>query len=119
MPRAAFSGERWTPPPRRYSGPENSTAKQSQSADHLARILTTLYAIVFAVTARTFALRVVAAALVASVAPAETRWSFPNQITPILTFGGCNQTACHGGPVGKAGFKLSLFGYQPEDDHAA
>jgi hypothetical protein len=49
----------------------------------------------------------------------NTRWSFVNQITPILTFGGCNQSACHGSPVGKNGFKLSLFGYQPEDDYAA
>src|SRR5216683_2463114 len=52
-------------------------------------------------------------------AATTTRWSFVNQITPILTFGGCNQSACHGSPVGKNGFKLSLFGYQPEDDYAA
>src|SRR5262249_14407217 len=49
----------------------------------------------------------------------DTRWSFVNQITPILTFGGCNQSSCHGSPVGKNGFKLSLFGYQPEDDYTA
>ncbi|MEO7653376.1 MAG: DUF1549 domain-containing protein, partial [Bryobacteraceae bacterium] len=66
------------------------------------------------------ALRAVSATIaLACVLPAETRWSFPNQITPILTFGGCNQTACHGSPFGKNGFKLSLFGYQPEDDYAA
>ncbi len=46
-------------------------------------------------------------------------WSFPSHITPILTFGGCNQSACHGSPVGKSGFKLSLFGYEPEADYAA
>lgn len=50
---------------------------------------------------------------------APTRWSFANQITPILTYGGCNQSACHGSPVGKNGFKLSLFGYEPEADYAA
>jgi len=50
---------------------------------------------------------------------APVRWSFPNQITPILTFAGCNQSACHGSPVGKNGFKLSLFGYEPELDYAA
>src|SRR5262249_51653807 len=54
-----------------------------------------------------------------SASAADTRWSFVNQITPILTFGGCNQSSCHGSPVGKNGFKLSLFGYQPEDDYAA
>lgn len=50
---------------------------------------------------------------------APTKWSFTNQITPILTFGGCNQTACHGSPVGKNGFKLSLFGYEPDLDYEA
>src|SRR5262249_23847586 len=50
---------------------------------------------------------------------AATKWSFANQITPILTFGGCNQSSCHGSPVGKNGFKLSLFGYEPELDYDA
>lgn len=43
-------------------------------------------------------------------------WSFANHITPILTFGGCNQSACHGSPKGKNGFKLSLYGSDPEAD---
>lgn len=46
-------------------------------------------------------------------------WNFANHITPILTFGGCNQAACHGSPVGKSGFKLSLYGSDPRADHAA
>ncbi|MBI3698062.1 MAG: DUF1553 domain-containing protein [Acidobacteria bacterium] len=50
---------------------------------------------------------------------APVKWSFINQITPILTYGGCNQSSCHGSPVGKNGFKLSLFGYHPEEDYAA
>jgi hypothetical protein len=45
-------------------------------------------------------------------------WNFANHITPILTFGGCNQAACHGSPVGKSGFKLSLYGSDPRSDHA-
>ncbi len=45
------------------------------------------------------------------------RWSFPAHITPILTFGGCNQSACHGSPVGKNGFKLSLYGSEPDKDY--
>ena len=48
---------------------------------------------------------------------APVRWSFATHITPILTFGGCNQTACHGSPVGKNGFKLSLYGSEPEKDY--
>lgn len=50
---------------------------------------------------------------------APVRWSFANQITPILTYGGCNQAACHGSPVGKNGFKLSLFGSDPQADYDA
>src|SRR5579863_8159813 len=50
---------------------------------------------------------------------APHNWSFANHITPILTFGGCNQTACHGSPVGKNGFKLSLYGSDPEADYKA
>jgi hypothetical protein len=44
---------------------------------------------------------------------------FVNDIMPILSKGGCNSTACHGSPAGKGGFKLSLFGYEPELDHPA
>jgi len=47
------------------------------------------------------------------------RWSFASHISPILTFAGCNQAACHGSPVGKNGFKLSLYGQHPEKDYAA
>jgi uncharacterized protein DUF1549/uncharacterized protein DUF1553 len=49
--------------------------------------------------------------------PAATE--FVNDIMPILAKGGCNNTACHGSPAGKGGFKLSLFGYEPELDHPA
>ena len=51
--------------------------------------------------------------------PSPKQWSFATHITPILTFGGCNQSACHGSPVGKNGFKLSLYGSEPESDYAA
>jgi len=44
---------------------------------------------------------------------------FVNDIMPILAKGGCNSTACHGSPVGKGGFKLSLFGYEPSEDFKA
>ena len=37
---------------------------------------------------------------------------------PILNRAGCNGGACHASQFGKGGFKLSLFGYAPEQDHA-
>ncbi|HEX5053493.1 MAG TPA: DUF1553 domain-containing protein [Planctomycetota bacterium] len=43
--------------------------------------------------------------------------SFRNQVIPILTRAGCNTGACHGAAVGKEGFALSLFGYDPDHDH--
>jgi hypothetical protein len=45
--------------------------------------------------------------------------SFIREIVPVLTKSGCNQGACHGGQQGKAGFKLSLRGYDPQYDYAA
>jgi hypothetical protein len=32
---------------------------------------------------------------------------------------GCNSGSCHGSFQGKGGFRLSLFGYEPDRDHAA
>ena len=43
--------------------------------------------------------------------------SFPNEIVPIFSRHGCNGGGCHGKAEGQNGFKLSLFGYEPEDDH--
>jgi hypothetical protein len=47
----------------------------------------------------------------------ETPVSFSTEIIPLLTKLGCNQGACHGSQHGKGGFKLSLFGFDPEFDH--
>lgn len=44
--------------------------------------------------------------------------SFRHDVIPVLTRYGCNQGACHGKPVGQNGFKLSLRGYDPEQDYA-
>jgi len=46
-------------------------------------------------------------------------YSFQSDIVPILSRAGCNVSNCHGSPVGKGGFKLSLFGYEPDDDFKA
>ena len=43
-------------------------------------------------------------------------WNFRNHVMPVLTKLGCNSGACHGAAAGKAGFKLTLRGYDPELD---
>jgi len=49
----------------------------------------------------------------------KNRISFLRDIAPILTARGCTGSNCHGSVRGKAGFKLSLFGAQPERDYEA
>jgi hypothetical protein len=44
---------------------------------------------------------------------------FANDIVPILSKLGCNSGGCHGKASGQNGFKLSVFGFDPEADHAA
>ena len=44
------------------------------------------------------------------------RWSFRNDVQPLLTKVGCNGGACHGAAAGKNGFHLSLRGYDDEGD---
>ena len=44
---------------------------------------------------------------------------FVRHIEPILAKAGCNAGSCHGAQQGKAGFKLSLRGYDPLYDYAA
>src|SRR5437879_397834 len=43
--------------------------------------------------------------------------SFGTEIIPLLTKAGCNQGACHGKGAGQNGFRLSLRGFAPEQDH--
>ncbi len=43
--------------------------------------------------------------------------SFAGDILPVFTKYGCNGGSCHGALNGQAGFKLSLFGYEPEQDY--
>jgi hypothetical protein len=47
------------------------------------------------------------------------RVSFVRDVVPILTKSGCATSSCHGSIRGQAGFKLSLFGYEPEADFDA
>lgn len=43
--------------------------------------------------------------------------NFPNQIVPIFTKLSCNSGGCHGKASGQNGFKLSLLGFYPVEDH--
>src|SRR5262249_55351293 len=45
--------------------------------------------------------------------------NFPNQVVPVFSKLGCNSGGCHGKASGQNGFKLSLFGFEPEVDYAA
>jgi Protein of unknown function (DUF1553)/Protein of unknown function (DUF1549) len=44
---------------------------------------------------------------------------FVREVIPILGKIGCNQGTCHGSQAGRAGFKLSLRGYDPLFDYRA
>jgi hypothetical protein len=44
---------------------------------------------------------------------------FTRDIRPILTKSGCAMAACHAAQYGQGGFKLSVFGFDPDQDRAA
>ncbi len=43
--------------------------------------------------------------------------SFRNEVMPVFMRNGCNSGGCHGASRGKDGFRLSLFGYNPDGDY--
>jgi len=43
--------------------------------------------------------------------------SFRRDVMPVFMRAGCNVGSCHGSARGKDGFRLSLFGFDPEGDH--
>ncbi len=43
--------------------------------------------------------------------------NFANQIVPVFTKAGCNSGGCHGKAGGQNGFKLSLLGFEPDEDY--
>jgi hypothetical protein len=45
--------------------------------------------------------------------------SFFNDVVPVLSKTGCNSGGCHGKAIGQNGFKLSLYGFNPDFDYAA
>jgi hypothetical protein len=47
------------------------------------------------------------------------RYSFKNDVLPVLSRFGCNASGCHGKAEGQNGFKLSVFGFDAAADYAA
>tara|TARA_Y100001934_G_C12382689_1_gene793443 strand:+ start:5266 stop:7767 length:2502 start_codon:yes stop_codon:yes gene_type:complete len=43
--------------------------------------------------------------------------NFPNQVVPIFTKFGCNGGGCHGKSGGQNGFRLSLLGFEADEDY--
>ena len=54
-----------------------------------------------------------------AAAQVQRRYNFENDIVPILSKFGCNASGCHGKAEGQNGFKLSVFGFDPEQDYRA
>ncbi len=50
-------------------------------------------------------------------AAADRPVSFKLDVMPVFLRSGCNQGGCHGAARGKDGFRLSLFGFDPDGDH--
>ena len=50
-------------------------------------------------------------------AKVEQPISFKLDVMPVFMKWGCNSGACHGAARGKDGFRLSLFGFDPDGDH--
>lgn len=44
---------------------------------------------------------------------------FVNDVMPLFSKLGCNSAGCHGKASGQNGFKLSVFGFDPDADYAA
>jgi hypothetical protein len=55
--------------------------------------------------------------VVSEQAKHERPISFKLDVIPALTKAGCNSGSCHGASRGKDGFRLSLFGYDPDGDY--
>ncbi len=43
--------------------------------------------------------------------------SFRLDVMPVFMRAGCNTGSCHGAARGKDGFRISLFGFDPDGDH--
>src|SRR5213082_2673742 len=52
-----------------------------------------------------------------TIVSASSTVSFRNDVMAVISKAGCNAGTCHGNQNGKAGFKLSLRGEDPEFDY--
>jgi hypothetical protein len=55
--------------------------------------------------------------VVVAQAGADRPVSFKLDVMPVFMRAGCNTGSCHGAASGKDGFRLSLFGFDPDGDH--
>ena len=60
---------------------------------------------------------------VSGVVPATARPGpsihYLTQVVPVLSKSGCSNASCHASQYGKGGFKLTVFAFDPDADHAA
>ena len=61
--------------------------------------------------------KAVTAAIHVKDAKTERPVSFKLDVMPVFMKAGCNQGSCHGAARGKDGFRLSLFGFDPDGDY--
>ncbi len=59
----------------------------------------------------------VAVPVTVAAATADRPISFRLDVMPVFMKSSCNNGSCHGAARGKDGFRLSLFGFDPEGDH--
>jgi hypothetical protein len=49
----------------------------------------------------------------------DRSWDFADDVMPVLSRAGCNTGSCHGRAGGQNGFRLSIFGSDPELDYTS
>jgi len=65
----------------------------------------------------TFSGRTLVVPVAITNATSQTPISFKLDVMPVFMKAGCNAGSCHGASRGKDGFRLSLFGFDPEGDY--
>ena len=65
----------------------------------------------------TYGAQIVAIPVEVARATEDPAISFKQDVMPVFMKTGCNSGSCHGAARGKDGFRLSLFGFDPEGDY--
>jgi hypothetical protein len=65
----------------------------------------------------TFSSQSVEVPIAVARATVDTPISFKLDVMPVFMKAGCNAGSCHGAARGKDGFRLSLFGFDPDGDY--